>query len=68
LNFLFTIIADGRIVGTTAAPCDIEALAQAQRGLSRQTQSKDSEACDYTTVTVTLLNPAATPSPALHFL
>jgi len=67
LNFLFTILADGRIVGTTAAPNSDEALTQAKRGLSRPTQSKDSEACDYTSVIVTPFNAAATPALAVHF-
>lgn len=52
MNLIFTIIADGQKVGITTANSEFLALRQAIRGLSRPTQSKESESCDYAHVGV----------------
>lgn len=64
MNLIFTIIADGRKVGITTANSELQATGQAIRALSRPTQSKDSESCDYADVRVTPLVTASTPASA----
>lgn len=64
MNLIFDIIADGRKVGITTAPSECSALGQATRALSRPTQSKDSESCDYTLVHVMPQAAASTPASA----
>lgn len=65
MNEVFFIFADGRKVGLSVAASKEAAIASARRTLSRQTASKERDACDYEHVRVVpMTRPASSASEA----